>query len=250
MDDVGEQPDDQRADRERDQQSGQQLRAAPPSRCARARRRSARPGAAPRGRCSPRTAGTSTSRGPAARKSGTSKPALRRSRLGHALLQQHALDELGLGLVAGAGHLDQAALGELGLDLPRPSWASDTSFSAATSIRHERKLAVGTEPLIDRIVEPQLGQTSGCAALDDRHHSHDQSASADPTVADQARPHLGLRARPTRRSRTGRRDRRRGYVGLRRLRRRSACASGRSRRAPGRRRRLALERILLAPSIS
>ena len=118
------QPHHQRADRQRRHQPGQQPRRARPARAgerARAEISSA---------CEQHLAGgvdpgqgTRMSRGPAARKSGTSKPALRRSRLGTPSSSSMRLDELGLGLVLGAGDADELALGELRLDLACPAMA-------------------------------------------------------------------------------------------------------------------------------
>ncbi len=51
--------------------------------------------------------------------SGTSKPRVRRNIDGHPLLEQEALDELGLGLMACAGDADERPLGVLRLDLAR-----------------------------------------------------------------------------------------------------------------------------------
>ena len=64
------------------------------------------------------------SRGPAARKSGTSKPRDAPLEAGDALLEQDPLDQLGLGQVAREGDLDELAAGVLGLDLARPLVAS------------------------------------------------------------------------------------------------------------------------------
>ena len=76
--------------------------------------------------------GTSTSRGPAARKSGTSKPPRAALQARDALLEQQPLDQLGLGLVGGAGDLHERALGVLRLDLARARcWRSLASRSRA-----------------------------------------------------------------------------------------------------------------------
>ena len=64
-------------------------------------------------------AGTMTSRGPGGEHVGDVEAARAPQRRRHALLQQHALDELGLGLVGGADDAHERALGVLRLDLAR-----------------------------------------------------------------------------------------------------------------------------------
>ena len=58
--------------------------------------------------------GTSTSRGPAARNSATSKPRGAAQHAGDALLEQQPLDELGLGLILRASDLHELALRRTG----------------------------------------------------------------------------------------------------------------------------------------
>ena len=83
--------------------------------------------------------------------SGTSNPRVRRSIDGHALLEQQALDELGLGLVARARDADERALGVLRLDLARP------------------RVALG-----DRLVD------AGRAGVDQRHPARRAEALVEP----------------------------------------------------------------------
>jgi acyl-homoserine lactone acylase PvdQ len=69
-----------------------------------------------------------------------------------ALLEQQALDELGLGLVARAGDLDELALGELRLDLARALVGlGDRLVDAEGAGVDERHAAVAAEALIERM---------------------------------------------------------------------------------------------------
>src|SRR4051794_20260148 len=70
---------------------------------------------------------------------------------GHALLEQQALQELGLGLVVRAGDLDQPALRELRLDLPRPLARAVGGRLLADPGVDERHPALRAEPLGRRL---------------------------------------------------------------------------------------------------
>ena len=182
-------PDDEGADaRRRAEQAGEQ-----PSR-RRARRlrrgRAGRPAAASRARPRAPDAGTSTSRGPAASMSGTSKPRERRTRLGMPSSSSRPCDQLGLGLVAARRDGHQLALGVLRPDLAR-ALVRARPCSSTVSCR-------GRSSGI-----PQSGQkrsSSGCRVAQRGQMSGPSSATGRPrprtsltrAVVDQVAAHLGL----------------------------------------------------------
>ena len=107
--------------------------------------------------------GTSTSRGPAARKSGTSKPARAAQHARHALLEQQALDQLGLGLVAPARHAHELALG---VDAGRSCARARAPRSAAPRAARRRRARAacrssGRSSRPTSSSRPQPGQASG-----------------------------------------------------------------------------------------
>ena len=125
----------------------------------------------------------------------------------HALLQQQPLDELRLGLVAPAGHAHEVALGELRLDLARALVAvGDRRLDARAPRRTPAACrSAGRSARRAGAWRRSDGQTSGSLI-----RSTSSSASA---IA--ARPRSGRRERRAprpraRRSRTARRDGRRG----------------------------------------
>jgi hypothetical protein len=70
----------------------------------------------------------------------------------HALLEQQALDELGLRLVARAGDADEVALGELPLDLARAlAGGAHRPVEILARRMDERQAAVRAEALVGRV---------------------------------------------------------------------------------------------------
>ena len=101
------------------------------------------------------------------------------------LLEQQALDELSLGLVARAGHAHQRPLGELRLDLARALVALGHLLDLRPVCLYQRQLAVGAEPLVAREYVPARGTTQlveiegppTTPTTRRRHHSTTSSAS-------------------------------------------------------------------------
>ena len=106
------------------------------------------------------------SRGPGARKSGTSNPPRAPGERRDALLEQQPLDELGLGLVARPGGADERAFGVGRLDLAGALGELGARRLLRRALAHERQPAVAAEALV----------RGSCAAA---HEGH-TSASLNP----------------------------------------------------------------------
>ena len=187
-------PRDRRDEDQRDEQAHQDPGPAGRARLLRTAGRAARHLRAPRSACSStsraavaaRTAGTSTSRGPAARKSGTSKPRRAAQRRRDALLEQQALDELGLGLVAAPATRTSSPSVYCGLTLRARSLGSveRPPRRLAVDERHARSRGRSAR----RGVSRRARAASGSASTPSTSSS---TCSTSPSV-DELGAHLGL----------------------------------------------------------
>ena len=133
--------------------------------------------------------GTSTSRGPAARKSGTSKPGRPAQDARHALLEQESLDQLGLGLVAPAGHAHELALGVARVDLARaPVRLAERRLERLAARAHQRHAAARAERSPRR-------RPPGRSRADERPSASTTSSSSSSTRPSAIR-HTRTTARP------------------------------------------------------
>src|SRR5204862_7155999 len=100
----------------------------------------------------------------------------------HALLEQHALDELGLGLVVRARHPHEVALGVLGLDLARLlPHLGHRLVDAGDAGVDERHLAARAEALVER-------EGARAARADQRLRGGDRAAHRTSSAASDTPP--------------------------------------------------------------